>query len=879
METRNFYKCFISSPGDCELEREVANTIISKMNSELAKHLNVNFESFMWEYDVLPDFNGDGQDTIDEYIEKSNYDIFIGIMKNKYGHPTKKAGSGTVHEFNDALKRKKLENNIPLILFFFGKESLDPDHPDLDNQISQYKKVKEFKSKIGSEGLYINFNNIEDFGNELKSKLELFVKKNSPLNKVEEKSEKIREINNRLECDLIESLKTYNESTPIWIEPILSSKKEIPNDPSKNRENQVAIDLIIDDPKNFIIKAPSEFGMSSLAHYLKLEAFKKGKYFLYIDSKNTKKHKILNDIKSKCENYFATDYKNIDCILIDSVSFEEIGVMPMIKLVCDEFPSTPIIIFNTLENNFFLKSDEDEKVEIKREFDSLYLLPLPQNDVRKIVNSYATSKVINEDNDVILNKVTKDMEILNMHRTAKNCISILRASSKFGNDFSPINRTKLLETILNTIFEEYNIPTYKDKKPDIKECSFVLGYFCELLITNNSFEFTKDFYLEKLTSFCKINFIDLDLNYLLTLLFDNTIFSQKSDNLIFFKNAYWVFFFVAQRMYMNEEFRDKIYRDKRYIDFPEIMEFYTGIDRNRTDALKLLSNELELTLKEVISKVNIPDSINPYKSITWAPDVESLEKEEAIISKNVISSGLPDEIKDKYEDRNYNQIRPYNQVINSVMRDYSFLVLIRQLIASSRALRNSDFVNSDLKQEVLNKIILAWNEINKLLIVISPLLAEKGDVSFEGAHFYLNEDDFKDLNEEQKRLEILLGIPSNVVKFFKDDLYSVKMGPLLIEKAKTENNNLLKHEMMILIIAERPKNWNKTIDGYIVNLDKNSFYLADILSVLTHNFNFKATEVGDRRIIELLLQKCRAKHLFNQKNPDLGLINRARKIK
>ena len=331
-------------------------------------------------------------------------------------------------------------------------------------------------------------------------------------------------------------------------------------------------------------------------------------------------------------------------------------------------------------------------------------------------------------------------------------------------------------------------------------------------------------------------------------------------------------------MNMNKEFLQNVYVNKRYLDFPEIIEFYTGIDRNKEDALRILNKDLDETLLTLRNKVKIPDSINPYKSISWDPDIKALEKEEAKIGENVISSGLPDEVKDKYEDKNYNQTRPYNQVINSVIRDYSFLVLMRQISATSRALRNSDFVDASLKKEILDKIILSWNEINKLLIILSPLLADKGNIAFEGANFYLDEEDFNMDDPNQKRIAVLLAVPTNVVKIFKDDLFSIKMGPLLINKAEKESNSLLKHELMLLIISERPKEWNKIIDSYIISLDKNSFFLSDTLSVLNYNIDYKATEASDKRILGMLASKCRAKNIFNNNNPDLGLINRLKKL-
>ena len=124
-------------------------------------------------------------------------------------------------------------------------------------------------------------------------------------------------------------------------------------------------------------------------------------------------------------------------------------------------------------------------------------------------------------------------------------------------------------------------------------------------------------------------------------------------------------------------------------------------------------------------------------------------------------------------------------------------------------------------------------------------IRDRGNVSFEGAAFHLNEEDFNITDPDQKRLLVLLSVPTNVVKFFKDDLFSAKMGPLLIAKGKEEKNSLLKHEIMLLLVAERPNKWRETIDNYIVSLDKNSFFLSDVLSVINFNIDFKATEIND----------------------------------
>ena len=285
MTLEKSFKCFISSPGDCVEEREACQKVIDKINNNLAKHLGVNLKTFMWEYDVLPDMGRNGQEIIDEYIKKSEYDIFIGIMKNRFGHPTKKAGSGTEHEFNDALIRKtKSDDSLPQIIFFFGKENVDPNNFDFE----QFQKVKDFKTRIGGEGLYVSFEGLSKFEDLLEKNLNLFIKENATVSEPEKIINEVDLIEKRLNQDLANSLRSYNEEAPVWVEPILSSNKDIPEDPNKNIDYKIELNKLIEFPEDVIIKAPSEFGMTSLAHYLKLQAWKSGKIFLYIDSKKTK---------------------------------------------------------------------------------------------------------------------------------------------------------------------------------------------------------------------------------------------------------------------------------------------------------------------------------------------------------------------------------------------------------------------------------------------------------------------------------------------------------------------------------------------------------------------------------------------------------------
>jgi hypothetical protein len=127
-----------------------------------------------------------------------------------------------------------------------------------------------------------------------------------------------------------------------------------------------------------------------------------------------------------------------------------------------------------------------------------------------------------------------------MHVTVKKCISILRESSQMVNEYKPINRIKLLEIILKGIFQDYEFPKFNDEKPDVKDCSFVLGFLYELIVLREDFEFDDKYVKEELTKFFDENFITIDLKSLLNVLNDRSIIGGTDISTNYFKNSFWL---------------------------------------------------------------------------------------------------------------------------------------------------------------------------------------------------------------------------------------------------------------------------------------------------------------------------------------------------
>ena len=247
-----------------------------------------------------------------------------------------------------------------------------------------------------------------------------------------------------------------------------------------------------------------------------------------------------------------------------------------------------------------------------------------------------------------------------------------------------------------------------------------------------------------------------------------------------------------------------------------------------------------------------------------------IDKIQNEIGENVLPSNLPDTVKDQFLDKTYNQIRPYNQSIQKLFEDYSLHNLMQQIKASSTALRNSDYSDPEIKKQLMIEIYQSWKQLAKVLFALSPIMASKGKASFEGAAFELN-GNFGDTFEIRLNRMVQV-LPTNVVGYFQDELYSPKIAPLLYECFQKEEDELMKHHQALMLIFKRPNGWKQQIEDYIVTLNKNSFFLYDTVNALRAKYRFDFANPEELKSITYLAKLGLAKHHFGGRKPSIDQI-------
>lgn len=344
-----------------------------------------------------------------------------------------------------------------------------------------------------------------------------------------------------------------------------------------------------------------------------------------------------------------------------------------------------------------------------------------------------------------------------------------------------------------------------------------------------------------------------------------------------FRFSYWLYFFAAHRMHHDSTFAEYILSESRYSAIPEIIEFYTGIDRRRSDAVSRLTEDLQRMNEEFLKRTSINELFNPYQDARWNPDNKSLEAMERHVAESVAESSLPATIKDAMADKSYNRGKPYNQELAKFIEDSSLYQMVQTMRGAARALRNSDHVLPILKNELLNEVLRCWIRVCQILVIISPLLAERRSASFEGMGFYLDKD-FDEKKSDRERWEAIMAVVAdNVVDWFQEDIFSKKMGALLSGYVQANQGSL--GEMMVLLVMakQRPPGWEKEIESFIVRTNKNSFYLSRIYSVLFHEFSTSFSSERTRQHLRRLAAMSVAKHSTGSKHPNVKLVEKVAK--
>lgn len=161
MRQRKEIRVFISSPGDCDAEREAITHVLDELNRTVGEREELFFQAVRWE--DLPPGLSNPQAVIDEHL--GAYNILVGIMWMRFGTPIPGgAGSGTEHEVQQAIDNW-MRVGEPRVMFYFKQ---DPPKDISAIDAGQLQKVQEFKHRLEAAALVQTFHGTSEFESKLR---------------------------------------------------------------------------------------------------------------------------------------------------------------------------------------------------------------------------------------------------------------------------------------------------------------------------------------------------------------------------------------------------------------------------------------------------------------------------------------------------------------------------------------------------------------------------------------------------------------------------------------------------------------------------------------------------------------------------------------
>lgn len=683
----------------------------------------------------------------------------------------------------------------------------------------------------------------------------------------QENAQKYDAISALLKNNMDRALKCYASLPAIWVVPNLSDSDEF----SSSNADVVTIsaDQLIAPFRDCIIVAPPQFGLSSLGHYLAHAAWeaKPGRYAMVIESREVQNH------DTAIEKYVQSRLDEVGLIIDDltAIILDEPGSINKRKVdnIKKLYPNIPLLILLRVSDHDIIGMVGEQ---LNNSFQALYLWSLERPQIREIVRQFIDAGR-NLDEEAALQRLVDDIKLLNLHRTPLNCLTLLTVYEN-QIDYSPTNRTDMFERFLFLIFYSYKKNPDYSSFPDMKDALSVLGAFCEDAIRTKNIQFKKNEFILASTKFCEEMSIDVDCSQLFEVMNCENIII-KNGSVYRFRYVHWIYFFGAHRMHHDAEFCDFVLSNAYYMNFPEIIEFYSGVDRRREELLKVLISDLKTVNDAFETRTNISPDFDPYLFGHWKPTDEAVVELRSHLEDAATQSSLPVTLKDNIADKNYERSRPYIQEIQEFVKDSSLIDCMQILTAAARALRNSDYVKSEIKAELLFEILRAWTKEIQVMFLLSPILAKQGQARYHNINFFLSAG-FEKYDGDELWSRIVGALPPTAVSMHDKDIASSRMMPLFKKLLDSDEIGAAEYLLAGVIIKNRPDKWSDVIGDCIRRLPKNSFYLLQIYNLLFHEHKYGFVSPKAKNELFNLLGMTVAKHETGAKSPNKKLIDKTK---
>ena len=371
---------------------------------------------------------------------------------------------------------------------------------------------------------------------------------------------------------------------------------------SGDDDNIITLEDICRGKQNVLLLGKKEIGKTTVLHYIAKYCFANFNTLmtvpaivntLYVDysGKNVISRAIHKYINEYCDGSNSFSMDNVEKLLNAGLctimfdDFETVGERQLTKIneFISKYPNNRFIFSE--KENITAKYLRDVEVVPSCEYETAHICALTKGQIRAI----ATQNFSSEDCSALVDKIMLCFKKTTLPKTP--FVLSLMLSICDTADFTPINEAVIMEQFMEFLLEK--------SSPS------------EAYSTTYDFRIKEDFLISLVTYMDKNNQFYLSIDEFETLLsayhadkgfsvreteFDSLFFKKgvliRTELVVTFRYNCMIEYYLAKKAAQSPEFLMHILADRNYLNYPNELMYYTGLNRQNVDVVKVLQREL-----------------------------------------------------------------------------------------------------------------------------------------------------------------------------------------------------------------------------------------------------------------------------------------------
>lgn len=442
--------------------------------------------------------------------------------------------------------------------------------------------------------------------------------------------------------------------------------------------------------------------------------------------------------------------------LVDDVDFRNHDKMTMLQTFIESFPQCRFVMSTVTA---LLSSGTFEPMigEVV-EFHYILLRPLRTGQLRKLIERHGLA--VDEDVDVLIDKMYNEMTNLSVPLTAVTSTFLIQIYQD-GDTGVIVNKAKLIERFVEILLEKFALVDLLPGSFDFENKTHLLSFIAQKMVESDQYIVKESEVLEWILYYLRDFGMPYSARSVLDYLKSSRVLIQEEDHIKFKLKAFFELF-CAMRMKSDNEFKEYILNENRYLSFINEISFYGALARDDLEVLELVferfQNTFNLQVDDEDDEESIP-AVSPHRlKDLRLPSAEATNEELYDIEAQIFDRRLTEEERDSLIDSSRSDDSVKNQIVTKKSITSNTVQSIGLLMLLSSLIKHVELVPDKNKREMMKALMDGWNQFALVSLALIPAMASKKRYWYGGVEYRLNFPDNMETDEIARRLFLTMPI-------------------------------------------------------------------------------------------------------------------------